>query len=99
MKIPKDLVLTVEDIRYAKNIQLQTLTGIDASNFSAWGNRRGISEKNLDRIAKSIGMTKSQLMEALELKRADIAKAKLAQHKADKLIYFLLQQEQEKDSA
>lgn len=89
MKIPKDFALTIEDIRYVRHVQLEILTGINASNFSAWSSHRRISERNLERIAEGVGMTKSELIQALELRRQDTAIAKLAQHKAEKLIQLL----------
>lgn len=93
MKVPESLALTIEDVRYVKNIQLQNLTGIDASNFSAWSSHRQISERNLERIAARLGMTKGEFIEALDLRRRDTARAKIAEIKADRLTQFLLEQE------
>lgn len=82
----KLIMLTAEDIRYAKHTQLAALTGIDASNFSAWGSSRGISERNIDRIAEALGMSKLAFMEGLELRRKDAAAARSAQEKLERYI-------------
>ena len=89
MKIPESLVFQAEDIRHLRHIQLEMLTGIDASNFSAWSNTRGISERNLERIAPRLGMTKGELMKGLDLRRQDAATARASRSKADRLIEFL----------
>ncbi|MBD2019234.1 hypothetical protein H6F43_03435 [Leptolyngbya sp. FACHB-36] len=89
MDIPRELILSVEDIRHLKHIQLSYLTGFDPSNFAAWNGNRRISERSLERIAQSIGMDKPDLLRALELRRQDAAIARNAQTKADKLISFL----------
>ncbi|MDX2215256.1 MAG: hypothetical protein SFY66_18475 [Oculatellaceae cyanobacterium bins.114] len=63
--------LTAEDIRYARNVDLQKLTGIHASNFAAWSNNRHISERNLGAIAQALGMEKSEVLRGFELRRKD----------------------------
>lgn len=89
MKIPENLVFTTEDLRHLRHIELETLTGINASSFSAWTSTRKISERNLEKIAQKLGMTKSELIEGLDLRREDAAKSKRVRAKADQLIEFL----------
>lgn len=94
MKVSKKMAFTSEDIRYLKHIQLAVLTGIDASNFSAWSSYRRISERNLERIAEKLGMSKSELLEGLELRRKDVQMRRKARAKADRLI-DLMEEESE----
>jgi hypothetical protein len=68
--------LCAEDIRYARAIDLQGLTGIDASNFAAWSSTRHISERNLGVIAKALGMEKSEVLRGFEMRRRDTQTAK-----------------------
>jgi len=88
MQIPENLALTIEDIQHLRYIQLSLLTGIDASNFSAWSNDRRISERSLERIASRLGMSKVDLLKGLELRRQNAAIARAAQSKATRLIKF-----------
>lgn len=89
--IPNDLTLTIDDFRYIRHSQLATLTGIDPSYFSAWSHQRTISERNLERIAQKLGISKTEFLSALELRRQDAATARQAQAKANRLIQFLQQ--------
>lgn len=52
-EVSEEIMLTAEDIRYARNIDLAAVTEIDPSNFAAWSNSRGISERNLKRTVCS----------------------------------------------
>ncbi len=95
MNIPPDLVLTAEDIRYIRNSQLSLLTRIHASNFPKWDQGQALSEKTLERIAVGLRTTKLEVLQGFELRRQDVAIARLAQAKAEQLITFLdLDQEQ-----
>jgi transcriptional regulator with XRE-family HTH domain len=87
------LYLSVQDIRYMRHSQLSRLTGVDPSSFSAWSHNRRISERNLERIAHRLGMTKAELLQGLDLRRQDVAIARAAQAKADQLIAHLNLQE------
>lgn len=64
-------ILTAEDIRHARAIDLSKLTGIDASNFAAWSSSRHISERNLGVIATALGMEKAEVLRGFELRRHD----------------------------
>lgn len=94
MEIPEDLVLTAEDIPYLRNSQLAQLTEISANYFSAWASGRHISERLLAGIAVKMGLSKGDLLKALELKRQEAQKAQKAREKADQLIQFLKQREE-----
>lgn len=89
MTIPIDLTLTIEDIRYLKHSQLAQITGIDASSFSAWSRYRCFSERTLNQIAQCLGMPKTDILQGFDLRRRDMAAARLAQDKAEQLIAFL----------
>lgn len=89
MEIPNDFTLLAEDIQHLRLTQLSLLTGIDPSNFSAWINQRRISERNLERIAQRLGMSKPDLLVGLELRRNNAAIARTVQAKANRLIEFL----------
>ncbi|HEY9660380.1 MAG TPA: hypothetical protein V6C65_18155 [Allocoleopsis sp.] len=89
MVIPDNLTLSVEDIRYLRPIQFAQLTGIPSSSFCGWIRNRRISERNLERIADKLGMSKADLLQGLELRRQDVMDARTAQTKADRLIAFL----------
>lgn len=79
-------MLTAEDIRYARNIDLAAVTEIDPSNFAAWSNSRGISERNLNLIAQRLGISKLEFMQGLELRRQDAAITREVAAKFEKLI-------------
>lgn len=79
-------VLTAEDIRYARNVDLSALTNIDPSNFAAWTAKRKLSERNMNLIAERLGMDKYEFMRGLEMKRADVAIAREVQAKFEKII-------------
>ncbi|HEY9762379.1 MAG TPA: hypothetical protein V6D07_07625 [Trichocoleus sp.] len=89
MKLPLELLLTPDDIRYLKPAQLARLTRIDARYFSAWSTSRSISEKSLELIAQALGLTKSEVLQGFDLRREDAALAQAAQVKASKLISYL----------
>ncbi|NJN85568.1 MAG: helix-turn-helix transcriptional regulator [Leptolyngbyaceae cyanobacterium SL_7_1] len=94
MEISKESLpmLTIEDLRYAKHTQLAALTGFDPSSFAAWSsNTRGISERNLRRIAKALNMTQLAVMEGLELRRQDAATVRAIQERVDNVIQLFAQ--------
>ena len=62
---------TAEDLRYAKAIDLERVTGIHSTAFSAWSSDRAISEKNIIVIAKALGISKSEALRGLDLRRQD----------------------------
>jgi|GEM_PF-1255322 len=94
-KIPENLVLSGEDILYLSNAYLARLTATDASNFSAWTGNRQISERKLTEIAERLGMSKGDLLAALDAKRQVRLKVQEANAKAQRLIQFLSQQQEE----
>ncbi|MEP0923476.1 hypothetical protein [Leptolyngbya sp. ST-U4] len=77
--------LCAEDIRYARAIDLQAITGIDASNFTAWSSRRHISERNLGVIADALGIEKSEVLRGFELRRQDTRMAREVAEKLERL--------------
>jgi hypothetical protein len=79
-------ILTAEDIRHARAIDLEKLTGIHASNFAAWSNARHISEKNLTVIAQALGMEKPEVLRGFELRRHDNRTAQTVAAKLEALI-------------
>lgn len=89
MTIPINLTLTIEDLRYLKYSQLAQITGIAASSFSAWSRSRCFSERTLDQIAQRLGLGKTDILQGFDLRRQDMAAARLAQDKAERLIAFL----------
>ncbi|MBD2462295.1 hypothetical protein H6G89_14700 [Oscillatoria sp. FACHB-1407] len=64
-------MLTAEEFRFARAIDLERLTGIDASCFAAWSKTRQISERNLEAIATALSMTKGEVLRGFELRRQD----------------------------
>lgn len=91
-KIPADLVLSVEDFLYLSNQHLAQLTATDPSNFSAWASHRQISERKLCELAERLGMSKGDILDALDAKRQIRQRAQAANAKAERLIQFLSQQ-------
>jgi hypothetical protein len=83
--------LCAEDLRYARAIDLQDLTGLDASNFAAWSSTRHISEKNLGVIAAALGMEKSEVLRGFELRRQDTKAAKAVTEKLSALMELAAQ--------
>jgi hypothetical protein len=79
-------VLTAEDIRFARNVDLQSLTGIDSTAFAAWQNSRGISERNIKLITDRLEMDKYEFLRGLELRRQDFATARAVQTKLEQII-------------
>jgi hypothetical protein len=80
------IVLTVEDIRHARNVELAALTGFDATAFAAWSGTREISGRNLKIIAVALGMEKHQVLEGIELRKKDTATARAVQERLETLI-------------
>ncbi|MCY7273166.1 MAG: hypothetical protein LH702_05340 [Phormidesmis sp. CAN_BIN44] len=79
-------MLTAHDIRYARTVDLAALTGFDSSNFAAWFNRRGLSERNRAIIAQRLGMDQFEFLKGLELRRQDMAIAREVQAKLEAII-------------
>lgn len=85
--VQEEIMLTSEDIRWARHIHLAALTRLDPSTFVGWSSgNRGISERNLTLIAESLGMEKAAVLEGLELRRQDVAIARAVHHKFEQLI-------------
>ena len=80
------IVLTAEDIRHARNIDLAQLTGFDPTAFAAWSNSREISGRNLKIIATALGIEKHEVLKGLELRKQDSAIARAVQQKLEALI-------------
>lgn len=89
MTIPPNLALSAEDIRHLRHSQLARLTGIDPSSFSAWSQQRRFTERTLDQLALCLGIPKSVVLQGFDLRRQDVATARLAQEKAEQLIAYL----------
>ena len=85
-KVPENLTLSAQDIRYLRPCQLAQLTGIAPGYFSAWSTTRGISERSLERLAHQLGLSKADLLRGFDLRREDQAIARAAQKKANQLI-------------
>lgn len=89
-EVEEEIVLTAQDIRFARFIHLAALTGIDPSNFAAWSSgNRGISEKNLEVLSERLSMAKSAVLEGLELRREDTAIARQVHQKFEQLIALM----------
>lgn len=87
MKVTEEsIMLTAEDIRHARNVDLAALTGFDATAFAAWSNNREISGRNLNAIAEALGMAKHEVLEGIELRKQDSATARAVQGKLERLI-------------
>lgn len=84
--IPSGLRLSAEDLRYIRPSQLEILTGIDDSNFIAWSKHRELSERSLRRIARSLQIAESVVLEAFEQRRKDYKNQSSARAKASQLI-------------
>ena len=95
MTIPAHLLLSAQDIRHLRHIQLARLTGIDASSFSAWSSRRRFSERSLEQLEQRLGIPKSDILQGFDLRRQDMTTARAAQAKADALIAYLNLHQQE----
>jgi len=80
------IMLTAEDIRHARNIDLATLTGFDQTAFAAWSNSREISGRNLNLIAQALSMEKHEVLQGIELRKQDSALARQVQQKLERLI-------------
>jgi hypothetical protein len=93
IQIPEHLALTVEEIPYLQHSQLARLTQIKANYFSAWMWQRQISERLLGAVAARMGLSESELLRALELKRQEARRARRARAKAERLIQYLNEQE------
>lgn len=78
-------ILTAEDIRHVRAIDLARLTEIDASNFAAWSSTRHISERNLGVIATALGMEKAEVLRGFELRRHDNRTAQTVAAKLESL--------------
>ncbi|MGF1566868.1 MAG: hypothetical protein ACFCVD_02135 [Nodosilinea sp.] len=96
MNIPSDILLTAEDIRYLRPIQLSALTQIQSDSFSAWSSTRRISEASLTAIANALGIDREEVLRGFDLRRQDSAHAKAAKEKAARLLAYL---QPEKESA
>lgn len=79
-------ILTAEDIRHARAIDLARLTRIDASNFASWSASRHISERNLGVIATALGMEKAEVLQGFELRRRDNQTAQSVAAKLEALL-------------
>jgi hypothetical protein len=87
MKVTEELiVLTAEDIRYARNVDLASLTKFDATAFAAWSNAREISGRNLNAIAQALGMEKHEVLRGIELRKQDTVTARKVQAKLEQLL-------------
>jgi hypothetical protein len=87
MKVNEELImLTAEDIRHARNVDLAALTGMDATAFAAWSANREISGRNLNAIATALGMPKHEVLKGIELRKADTAIARAVQEKLERLL-------------
>jgi hypothetical protein len=78
--------LTAEHIRYAKPLQLATLTGLDASSFSAWTNTRYMSGQMQEKLATLLGMEKLEFIRGFEARRRDARTIKEFQAELDKIV-------------
>ncbi len=87
MKAVQEIILlTADDIRHARNVDLSALTGFDPTAFAAWGNNREISGRNLNAIAQALGMEKHEVLKGIELRKKDSAIARQVQQKLEALI-------------
>jgi hypothetical protein len=86
MEASQEIMITAEDIRYARNVELATLTGIDSTAFAAWSSSREISGRNLKIIATALGMEKHEVLQGIELRKTDTAIARAVQQKLEALI-------------
>lgn len=84
--IEESIVLTAEDLRHARNVDLAALTGFDPAAFAAWSNSREISGRNLNAIAQALGMEKHEVLKGIELRKADSAIARMVQAKLERLL-------------
>jgi hypothetical protein len=89
MVLPTDLVLSAEDLRYLRCIQLARLTDIDASCFSAWNQNRSMSERTLERLSTRLHLPKHEILRGFDLRRKDAAIVLSVHLKANRLIKLL----------
>lgn len=68
--------LTAEDIRYAKPITLQRLTGIPAPSFFHWSAHRSLTDPSANKIAAKLGLSVEEVRRGFALRRADYFAAK-----------------------
>jgi hypothetical protein len=78
--------LSSEDLRYLEPSDLESLTGIPASYWRAWGKTRKISERSLAKAAQALSLPMAVVLDGLNLKRTDVAKTRAAREKAARLV-------------
>lgn len=79
-------MLTPNDLRHARNVDLANLTGFDSGAIAAWSSTREISGKNLSAMAKALGMEKHEVLQGIELRKQDTAIARDVQRKLEQFI-------------
>lgn len=78
--------ISAEDIRLAKPIALQRLTGISAASFVHWSNYREMNTRTIRRLAESLHTTPGEIMEGFRLRRIDSQAIKQAEAKFNYLL-------------
>lgn len=79
-------MITVQDLRLAKPIVLERLTGIPAPQFFRWSMTRIPSQKSINRVAKALEVEPEIVVQAFELRKADYQAAQIAYQKFEVLL-------------
>ena len=78
--------INAADIRLAKPIVLQRLTGIQSANFCHWSQDREMNTKTIRRIAESLNTSPGEIMEGFRLRRIDSIEIRKTEAKLNDLI-------------
>ena len=83
MMIPE---ISPQDIRLAKPITLERLTGISSACFCHWSADREMTGRSVKRIAVALKTTPAVVLEGFELRRLDYRMAQASYQKFDELL-------------
>ena len=78
--------ITAEDIRAAKPIVLQRLTGFSSSSFINWSKGQEMNTRTVKLIAAKLGVTPGEVMEGIRLRKVDHKAMKEAEAKFTHLL-------------
>jgi hypothetical protein len=79
-------MITAQDIRLAKPITLERLTGIPAPNFFNWSMSRIPTRRSINRIAVALNVSPEVVEKGFEMRKKDYWEAQEAHKKLDKLL-------------
>jgi hypothetical protein len=80
------MMITAQDIRLAKPIVLERLTGIPAPYFFRWSVGRKLNKKSVSRVASALKISPEVVIEGFRLRREDYAATQEVYAKFDRLL-------------